>query len=136
MTMRAPVLLSVAAWFACAATSFAGAKSDSSDVASVILATPTKLANAAGAMAATRGGTQDSLAKIGCWAIGAPGSVTSYCLATDPAGNTIACSSAVPAIAQVIQGVNPASHIAFTVAADGSCDNVVIDDGSLDGLKR
>jgi len=132
--MKSRISLSCAlAAVAYAATGLAGFKAD--EVANVVPGTLFTLANAAGSPAATRG-SPDAMARIGCWVVGTPTTLTGYCLATDPNGMTLACSSTSSNILRTIQAVSPTAHIAFTTAVDGTCDNVVIDDGSAYGAKR
>ncbi len=126
MSNRALLLLPLAAVLALPATSLAGRKKN--EVVSV------GAADATGSMGATRN-TTDVNAKIGCWAVGAPGSLTAACLATDASGATLTCSSTDLGIVKTIQAVHPASHIAFAIRFPAVCDNVVIDDG-VDGLKK
>ena len=76
--------------------------------------------------------SKDSNQNIGCTAYTYPYYSWTSCLATDKAGNSLACGSGDPHWASVVQAMTASSFINFTVANNngGECGSIIIKNDS------
>lgn len=76
--------------------------------------------------------SKDSNQNIGCTAYTYPYYSWTSCIATDKAGNSLACGSGDPHWASVVQAMTASSFINFTVANEngGECSTIIIKNDS------
>jgi len=76
--------------------------------------------------------SKDSNQNIGCTAYTYPYYSWTSCIATDKAGNSLACGSGDPHWASVVQAMTASSFINFTVANEngGECGSIIIKNDS------